>query len=57
MTTNYERIKSMNIEELARLSIRWNGQGYMCLNSPIIHPILCDAYKANIEWLQAEAEE
>lgn len=57
---NYERIKSMSIEEMAKSSIRWNGQGYMCLALPIIYPICPiwrDAYKANIEWLQAEAEE
>lgn len=50
----------MSIEEMAKSSIRWNGQGYMCLALPIIYPICPiwrDAYKANIEWLQAEAEE
>lgn len=51
---NYERIKSMSIDEMAKFSIRWNGQGYMCLALPMIYSTHYDAYKANIEWLQSE---
>lgn len=57
MTTNYERIKNMSIEEIARLSIRWNGEGYICLALPMVYPLWCDAYKANVKWLEAESED
>lgn len=57
MTTNYEKIKNMTIEEIARMSVRWNGKGCMCLVTPIIYSLWCDAYKANVEWLKSESED
>lgn len=60
MTTNFEKIKSMSIEELA------NYMTNFVLNSIALNSnrqniqVTCDViqtYKANLEWLQAEAEE
>jgi len=62
MTTNYERIKNMTIEEMARLLIGWNGRGYICVALPVVYPpmvypVWSDAYRGTEKWLRSECED
>lgn len=56
MTTNYEKIKNMTVEEMANHFIPFNGKSYLGLNGQM-YKKRNEALKTNIEWLEAEAEE
>lgn len=55
--TNYERIRNMSVEELARKLICWDdGYGCWYTNSFGCYEEIEDAIKDEIEWLLQEAE-
>lgn len=56
MTTNYEKIKNMTIEEMANRFIPFNGKSYLGLNGQM-YKERNEALKTNIEWLESESEE
>lgn len=55
MTTNYERIRNLSVEEMANRFIPLNRKGYLSFNGQI-YKKRDEVLKANIEWLQARAE-
>ena len=56
--TNFERIKGMSVEELARQNVRFSEYDYYYLTSDgKIHYEESEAIKHEVEWLESEAEE
>lgn len=56
MTTNYEKIKNMNIEEMANRFIPFNHKSYLGFDGKQ-YKKRDEVLKANIKWLQSESEE
>lgn len=60
MTTNYERIKNMTIDEMANYMTNFVLNSIASNSNRQNIKITCDVmqtYKTTLEWLQAEAEE
>lgn len=56
MTTNYEKIKNMNIEEMANRFIPFNHKSYLGFDGKQ-YKKRDEVLKANIKWLESESEE
>lgn len=56
--TNFERIKGMSVEDLARQNVRFSEYDYYYLTSDgKMHYEESEAIKHEVEWLESEAEE